>query len=56
MARPNPMQKAVLEQWGITALSGESNDPEEALTGFLAALKRRVGELDEEPGRPPRTA
>jgi hypothetical protein len=56
MARPNPMQKAVLEQWGITALSGESNDPEEALTGFLAALKRRVGELDEEPGKPPRPA
>jgi len=28
MARPNPMQKAVLEQWGITALSGESDDPE----------------------------
>jgi hypothetical protein len=46
MARPNPMQKAVLEQWGITALSGESNDPEEALTGFLAALKKRVAELD----------
>jgi hypothetical protein len=47
MARPNPMQKAVLEQWGITALSGESDDPEEALTGFLAALKKRVGELDD---------
>jgi hypothetical protein len=46
MARPNPMQKAVLEQWGITALSGESGDPEEALTGFLAALKKRVAELD----------
>jgi hypothetical protein len=45
MARPNPMQKAVLEQWGITALSGESDDPEEALTGFLAALKKRAGEL-----------
>lgn len=46
MARPNPMQKAVLEQWGITALSGESDDPEEALTGFLAALKQRVTELE----------
>jgi hypothetical protein len=47
MARPNPMQKAVLEQWGITALSGESDDPEEALTGFLTALKKRVGELND---------
>jgi hypothetical protein len=46
MARPNPMQKAVLEQWGITALSGESDDPEEALTGFLAALKKRIAELE----------
>jgi hypothetical protein len=46
MARPNPMQKAILEQWGITALSGESDDPEEALTAFLEALKMRAGELD----------
>lgn len=47
MARPNLMQKAVLEQWGITPLSGESDDPEEALTGFLAALKKRVAELED---------
>ena len=50
MARPNPMQKAILEQWGITALSGESEDPEEALTAFLAALKKRVAELDDQTG------
>jgi hypothetical protein len=47
MARPNPIQKAVLEQWGITALSGETQDPEQALTGFLSSLKERVDELND---------
>jgi hypothetical protein len=45
MSSPNPIQKAVLEQWGITALSGESEDPEQALTGFLSELKKRADEL-----------
>jgi len=48
MARPDPMQKAILGEWGITALSGETDDPEEALTGFLEKLKARVDELDED--------
>ncbi|MFL5041257.1 MAG: SIR2 family NAD-dependent protein deacylase [Xanthobacteraceae bacterium] len=48
MARPDPMQQAILGEWGITALSGETDDPEEALTGFLEKLKARVNELDED--------
>lgn len=46
MARSDPLQEAILGQWGITALSGESDDPEQALTGFLARLKRHVDEAD----------
>jgi hypothetical protein len=45
MARPDPMQQAILGEWGITALSGETDDPEEALTGFLEMLKARVDEV-----------
>ncbi|MFL4977084.1 MAG: SIR2 family NAD-dependent protein deacylase [Xanthobacteraceae bacterium] len=45
MARPDPMQQAILGEWGITALSGETDDPEEALTGFLEKLKARVDEV-----------
>jgi SIR2-like domain len=44
MARSDQLQEAILGQWGITAVSGESNDPEQALTGFLARLKRHVDE------------
>ncbi len=42
MPRENPMQDAILAQWGVTALTGDSDDPEEALTAFLAELKARV--------------
>jgi hypothetical protein len=45
MSRPNPVQEAVLGQWGITPLSGDSDDPQEALTGFLAELRERVGAM-----------
>lgn len=37
--RPNPVQAAVLEQWGITVLGEQSEDPEEALLAFLTRLK-----------------
>lgn len=37
--RPNPVQTAVLEQWGITVLSERSDDPEEALLSFLSRLR-----------------
>jgi hypothetical protein len=42
MAKRNPLQEAILGQWGITALNGETDDPEQALTRFLAALKTAV--------------
>ncbi len=45
MTSRNPMQEAVLAQWGITVLNGESDDPEQALTTFLERLKERVDEL-----------
>lgn len=45
MTSRNPMQEAVLAQWGITVLSGQSDDPEQALTEFLERLKQRVDEL-----------
>ena len=38
MARRNPVQEAILGEWGITALSGHDDSPERALTDFLAAL------------------
>jgi hypothetical protein len=46
MARPDPVQKAILGEWGITVLSGESDDPQHALTGFLDDLKTRVDDID----------
>lgn len=42
MPRANPVQEAVLGQWGITALSGTSTDPQGALTDFLQKLRDRV--------------
>ena len=42
MMRPNPVEEAVLQQWGITTISEETDDPERALEVFLAKLKERV--------------
>jgi hypothetical protein len=42
MPRPDPVQQAVLGQWGLTAVTGRSDDPQEALTGFLEDLGERV--------------
>lgn len=42
MARRNPLQEAILGEWGITALSGDSQDPEQALTRFLSGVKAAV--------------
>jgi hypothetical protein len=47
MATPNPMQEAILAQWGITALAGEGDTAEAALTGFLEALQAEVEALRE---------
>jgi len=42
MAHSEPVQQAVLAQWGITTLIEESEDPEQALTTFLSKLKDAV--------------
>jgi hypothetical protein len=42
MAKPNPVQEAVLGQWGITALTGEGDDPACALLEFMEGLYRQV--------------
>ncbi len=44
MPRANPVQQAVLGRWGITVVTGESDDPEEALCGFLQHLQERAQE------------
>lgn len=49
MARPDPVQNAILGEWGITALSGETDEPEKALTIFLEQLTARVEELKKTP-------
>ncbi|WP_353644486.1 SIR2 family protein [Mesorhizobium sp. WSM2239] len=40
MARRDPIEEAVLANWGITALSGESDDAQQALTAFLERLNQ----------------
>lgn len=43
MATPNPIQEAVLQQWGIQTLSGEKDEPGEALETFLSQLVLDAG-------------
>jgi hypothetical protein len=38
MLRPNPVDEAVLEQWGITVLTEPNSQPETALQRFLEGL------------------
>lgn len=45
MPRADPVQQAVLNQWGLTVLSGEGEDPQGALLAFLKDLKGRVDAL-----------
>jgi hypothetical protein len=45
MSHANPMQDAILGQWGIVALNGEGDGPEQALTAFLSGLKAGVDSL-----------
>lgn len=42
MSEPNPVQAAVLAEWGVTALSGGTEAPGEALERFLAELAAAV--------------
>ncbi len=47
MAPTVPAQETVLAQWGIDVISEGSDDPQAALTSFLARLKERVGQLSD---------
>lgn len=40
--RPNPVQEAVLDQWGISMISSERGEPKAALTEFLQGLRDRT--------------
>jgi hypothetical protein len=42
MTRRDEVQEAVLGRWGITALTSQETDPQEALRQFLQDLKRAV--------------
>jgi hypothetical protein len=42
MPRADIVQEAVLGRWGVTLLTGDADDPGEALVRFLDALKERV--------------
>lgn len=44
MATPNPVQAAVLGQWGIEVIPGQRDDPEAALIAFLSELQDAVCE------------
>jgi hypothetical protein len=42
MLRPNPVEQAVLEQWGLRVLMEKDCPPEQALETFLAKLDDAV--------------
>jgi SIR2-like domain len=42
MPRPNPVQAAILAEWGITVLSTEHEQPDQGLTEFLQRLRDAV--------------
>ena len=44
MIRPSPLEAAVLEHWGISAINDDTNDPENALEVFLEKLKKAVAD------------
>jgi hypothetical protein len=44
MLRPNPVEEAVLEQWGLRVLTERDCAPEEALETFLAKLAEAVSQ------------
>jgi hypothetical protein len=39
--RPNPVQEAVLDQWGISMISSDKGDPKTSLVEFLQTLRGR---------------
>jgi len=49
MANANPVQEAILSEWGLTVVKSHADDPETALTEFLERIRGRVRELRNEP-------
>jgi len=49
MLRPNPVEQAVLEQWGLQVLTEKECQPEQALEQFLAKLSEAVEKGEECP-------
>jgi SIR2-like domain len=43
MMRPNPIEEAVLKQWGISMVTEDTDRPEDALEVFLTKLADEVG-------------
>lgn len=43
MMRPNPIEEAVLANWGISTVTEDTDDPEDALEVFLAKIAKGVG-------------
>jgi hypothetical protein len=48
MIQPNPVQEAVMAQWGITPIIAEGEAPSDALLAFLRALRRETGVTTDE--------
>ena len=38
--RPNPIQEAILDQWGINMITSDEDDPQEALINFFKKLQQ----------------
>jgi len=47
--KPNPVQEAVLDQWGISMISSDRADPKTALVEFLQSLKAHSNDQRVEP-------
>ena len=54
MLRPNPVDEAVLEQWGLRVLTEPNCKPEDALQTFLEKLAAEVGGRSGRKAKPPR--
>jgi hypothetical protein len=48
MASPNPVQEAVLEQWGVTAIPGRVEDPGGSLLAFLREVRDELETVRDE--------
>ncbi|MBX9758300.1 MAG: SIR2 family protein [Beijerinckiaceae bacterium] len=48
MANANPVQEAILSEWGLTVIRNEAGDPETGLADFLERIRLRVEQRDGE--------